>query len=501
MKSARVIGLRSRIFLLLGVLLAVNLGGALVTLWYAQHTKLLYSRTLERSADALLAAEEMQSALLSQRGYVTYYFLDGDPQWLERLRNAQERFEKWWRACLDMAEVEEERQLLFDLDNDYVRYTARRERVLEFYLEGSREQGMALHADVRTRFFDVLEQSAFFKRLQKNRIYTLLDEYDERSATLEWYAWITVPTAALLTLLLAYTVMRQVLRPIHHLTTALSTRMEQADLRSDDDPLENGDEVAALTAKIELLLQDVGAVRTKLAKSREDLAQAEKMALIGKLAAGVAHSVRNPLTSVKMRLFTLERSTRLSPDAREDLDVISEEINFIDTILKNFLEFSRPPKLRPQPLSPSSVVDQSLQLLRHKLEIMDIRVRLQRDEPLKPVMADSDQLKEVIVNLLVNAMDAMGEGGEVRIHEEEGVIEPYGRVAIIRVSDTGPGLAPRVRAQIFEPFVSTKDDGAGLGLAIARRIIQEHGGWIHATSEPGRGATFVIGLPLLEQSS
>lgn len=492
----RILGLKSRIFILLGILVAVNMTGALATLWYVQRTQALFARTLEHGTEGLAAVQEMQSALLSQRGYVSYYFIDNDEAWLTNLERAKQDFEIWWRRSFDLSEHEEDRNLLFAVEKEYVHYSIMRERVVELYLQDQRDQGAAMHAEVRQRFVRVNELCAQFKEGLKNRIALLVDEYENRFKFLSWLAWSAIPAAAILGLLLAIIIVRRVLAPIHKLTGVLSTHADKSAKSA-----EIVDEVEYLGDRVQLLLKDVGQAQDKLAKSREELLQSEKMATTGKLAAGVAHSVRNPLTSVKMRLFTLERNLPLTEEAREDLEVINQEVDFIDTILKNFLEFSRPPKFRPQHVSPSAVVDQALQLLSHKFDSMNISVKLARDNPLPTIMGDPVQLKETLVNLLVNAMEAMGEGGAVTITEEEGVMEPYGRVAIVRVSDNGPGLAPKVQARIFEPFVSTKEEGTGLGLAISKRIMEEHGGWLHATSEAGRGATFVLGLPCMETSS
>jgi signal transduction histidine kinase len=217
--------------------------------------------------------------------------------------------------------------------------------------------------------------------------------------------------------------------------------------------------------------------------------------MVGKLAAGVAHSIRNPLTSVKMRLFSLERSLQLSPTEKEDMEVISEEIRHLDTIVRNFLEFSRRPKLKIQSVSPSDIVDMAIQLLRHRLESYGVAVELYRQRRLPNIEADPEQLKEVLVNLIVNACDATGEGGKILIREEEGVTDPVGHVVVIRVSDNGPGVPEVIKDKIFQPFFSTKEEGTGLGLSIAARIVEDHSGCLSLRSKEGKGATFIITLP------
>jgi signal transduction histidine kinase len=242
----------------------------------------------------------------------------------------------------------------------------------------------------------------------------------------------------------------------------------------------------------------VDLTHSELARSREHLLQAEKMALVGKLAAGMAHSIRNPFTSVKMRLFSLSRSLNLSETQKDDFDVISEEIRHIDTIVQNFLEFSRPPKLKMQSISPSQVVDLVLKLLAYRLQSYDVQLNLERSAPLPEVQADPEQLKEVLVNIIVNACEAMQRGGTITILEEE-VFDPSGRhLAVVCIRDTGPGIPHAIQSKIFQPFFTTKDDGTGLGLSIASRIIEDHRGKLEAYSQDGNGTTFTLTLPIEE---
>jgi signal transduction histidine kinase len=214
----------------------------------------------------------------------------------------------------------------------------------------------------------------------------------------------------------------------------------------------------------------------------------------------MAHSIRNPFTSVKMRLFSLSRALEFTDTQKEDFDVISEEIRRIDTIVQNFLEFSRPPKLIMQSISPSVVVDQTIQLLEHRLKSYDVGVRIERTQPLPEIDVDPEQLKEVLVNLVVNACEAMERGGSIVIQEEEVPNPVNGRMAVIRVSDNGPGIADSIRNKVLQPFFTTKEEGTGLGLSIAVRIVEEHGGRINTESNQDRGATFVISLPIKEKN-
>lgn len=292
-----------------------------------------------------------------------------------------------------------------------------------------------------------------------------------------------------LTLLLAFVFVYQILEPLRRLTRE-AYRL--------DAPARSDNEVKAISRSVRVLLHTMDQTQSELKRSRGSLAQAEKMALVGKLAASMAHSIRNPFTSVKMRLFSLSRSLDLDEVQKEDLEVISAEIRHIDAIVQNFLEFSRPPRLKISSVSPSSVVDAALRLLQHRLKSYDVGVSVNRPVPLPAAPVDVEQLKEVVVNLIVNACEAMAPGGSIAIAERTETHPVLGPVAVIIVRDNGPGIPAHLREKIFQPFFTTKEQGTGLGLSIAQRIITEHGGRLESESTEGRGAAFIITLPCQE---
>ena len=259
------------------------------------------------------------------------------------------------------------------------------------------------------------------------------------------------------------------------------------------------DEVKALSSRVHSLIEDVDQAQSELERSQEHLLQSGKWAMVGKLAAGVAHSIRNPLTSVNMRLFSLKRSLAMSPSQQEDFEVISEEIRHMDTIVRNFLEFSRPPKLKMQRISPSDVVDRALVLLRYRLESYGVEVKLTAERKAArnlgrpgPTQGSPGQ----------PAAQRLRGHGEWRGHHHPGrgkAGPALGQAVVIRVSDTGPGISESVRDKVFQPFFSTKEEGTGLGLSIATRIIEDHGGRLELESNENEGATFIITLPLGEE--
>jgi len=235
-------------------------------------------------------------------------------------------------------------------------------------------------------------------------------------------------------------------------------------------------------------------------QTQKQLMRSEKMAALGRLAAAMAHSIRNPLTSIKMRLFSLGRKLEPESNAKEDLNVISGEMDQIENIVTHFLEFSRPPKMKSLLRSPSDVVDKALELLRPRIEAHSIEMTLLRGSRLQPAQLDPEQLKEVFVNIILNGCEAMGWGGAMTIRESEEVDAQRGPVAVIRIHDSGPGIAADDQQEVFKPFFSTKSEGSGLGLSIAARIVEEHGGWLDLEPHPGKGAIFKIILPVRHET-
>ena len=379
-------------------------------------------------------------------------------------------------------------EIIRQIDSDYRVYDSSREEVIALYREGNREAGLKRHLELRRQFLDLLALCERYKLMHEYAIARARTESQTQARFINAFALAALPVVAIFAALLAYILIKQILAPIRRLALETGPSGREA----------SGDEVKTLSRRVHSLIEDVDQAQSELERSQEHLLQSGKWAMVGKLAAGVAHSIRNPLTSVNMRLFSLKRSLAMSPSQKEDFEVISEEIRHLDAIVRNFLEFSRPPKLKMQRVSPSDVVDGAVQLLRYRLESYGVEVQLLRDHRLPEILADPDQLKEVLANLLVNAYEVMVNGGVITIREEEKQAPGLGRAVVIRVSDTGPGIPESVRDQVFQPFFSTKEEGTGLGLSIATRIIEDHGGRLELEASEAGGATFVITLPLRE---
>jgi signal transduction histidine kinase len=484
--------LRARILVLLAILIFTTLVGGLVTLWHNEAMDSLLASMVEKNLASFHAAEELETSLLRQKGFLTYYFLDGNPEWLKEIGQNHLAFNSWLQQAEKSAYTGTMREILGQIGEEYQQYVKTREKVIGLYKAGKKAEGAQLHQEVRQQFASLLSLCERYKIMHEFAIARARTDSQARARFINAFALVAITAVGILGILLAYVLFKQILGPIRRL--ALESSPASPGSRVPD-------EVKALSHRVHSLMEDMDQAHIELERSQEHLAQAEKWALVGKLAAGAAHSIRNPLTSVKMRLWSMNRSLDLTVPQREDLEAISEEIRHIDSIVTNFLQFSRPQKLQREKISPSAVVDQTLKLMHNRLQLYGVTVKLDRQARLPEIMADPEQLREVLVNLVVNACEAMVGGGELTIREEEGEDVDLGRVAVIQVSDTGPGIPEAIQEQVFQPFFSTKEEGTGLGLSIANRIVKDHGGKLALQSKEGRGSTFTITLPFPEEKA
>lgn len=479
------ISLKSRIYLLLAGLVLITLTGGLVLNSYTYRMEVLLNSIIYNDLKAFHIAEALEMALVNQKGYLSYYFMDGDPGWLRQLGKYRQIFKERMDEITAGTETAEEKNIIQEIQTEYQTYIDLKDRVIGYYKNDEKESGVALHKKTREHFFKILNLCREYKQIYSNKIIEAGRLSHEQAKKLRIISLTAMLTGFFLVICLVFVLAKQILEPVKQLTLK-ADRKEDARLK--------GDEITALSRSVNKLIEDVDYSHEELQKSREHLLQAEKMALVGKLAAGMAHSIRNPFTSVKMRLFSLNRSLQLSSTQKEDFDVISEEIRHIDTIVQNFLEFSRPPRLQLQHISPSRVVDSAIQLLSHRLKSYKVAVEVARNKELPRIYVDPDQLKEVLVNLVVNACEAMEDGGIITIEERETVSPNGTKMAVITVIDNGPGIPESLQDKVLLPFFTTKAEGTGLGLSIVKRIIEEHNGRLDIISKEGEGAAFVISL-------
>jgi two-component system, NtrC family, sensor histidine kinase PilS len=257
--------------------------------------------------------------------------------------------------------------------------------------------------------------------------------------------------------------------------STVPVRMTFSALRSGE-----GERLGLITA-----CEDLSAIRAMESRMR----QADRLATVGRMAANIAHEIRNPLASLTGAIEVLT-SPHTAEDARERLSqIVARESERLNHIIKNFLEYARPAPLSIATFDVAAAAEEVLLLLEHRASPGSLKVMREfAPSVLWPV--DAQQFRQILWNLCLNAVEAMPEGGELRV-----AVAIFGDTLEVTVGDTGEGIAAGDISHVFEPFFSTKSEGTGLGLALVHRIVQEHGGDIDVRSSPGLGTTFTLTLP------
>lgn len=225
--------------------------------------------------------------------------------------------------------------------------------------------------------------------------------------------------------------------------------------------------------------------------TRTRLAQSEKLASLGQLAATIAHEVRNPLAVIRSAAQGVGEGAANDESARRASTFITAEVDRLNSVVSSLLAFARPLQMQPGPVRVHELFDHALLLARDELTAKHVQIHREEDANLPPVTADADLISQVLLGLLANATEAVGFGGDVSLHARavDGSVE-------IDVTDSGPGVPPELRQRVFEPFFTTRTRGTGLGLAIARQIVEAHIGTIDVGERPGGGARFTVRLPV-----
>jgi hypothetical protein len=259
--------------------------------------------------------------------------------------------------------------------------------------------------------------------------------------------------------------------------------------------------VASALVSVDPLTAPGGAASGTLVRLRDPEAQrklgrqlqtADRLAALSRVSGGVAHEVKNPLNAILLHVEVARSKlahgdTALAPQ----MDIISSEILRLDRVVKTFLDFTRPVEMNFASMPIDDFLRDLVALARPQADASGIRVVAEPAAPGVEVRIDRDLLKQAVLNIVVNAIEAMPAGGELRLESSAA-----GEIAEIRISDTGPGIPPELREKIFRLYFSTKQKGSGIGLAMAFRTVQLHDGTIDFTSEPGKGSAFSIRLPI-----
>ncbi|HXK59916.1 MAG TPA: ATP-binding protein [Acidobacteriota bacterium] len=245
--------------------------------------------------------------------------------------------------------------------------------------------------------------------------------------------------------------------------------------------------------RLEAASQELSRAYDQIQQTFDQLRQSDRLAALGQLSAGVAHEIRNPLGSIKGSIEILESEFPADHPKREFVDIIKEETSRLNNIVAAFLKFARPASPSMQLTSVGELIDSTLTLLKKEAEASRVNLEVHHASSLPAIRLDPDQIRQVLLNIVLNGIQAMPAGGRVEVRSS---YRDSDRSVIIEVSDTGNGQPPEDLDQLFDPFYTTKPHGTGLGLSISYQLVHNHKGNLTVRRNDQGGLTFGISLPL-----
>lgn len=333
---------------------------------------------------------------------------------------------------------------------------------------------------------------------------------EEIMKPLEWIKMtvlLTITAVSFLCFLLAYVVSHRVSRPIARMAEAAES-IAEGDLEQQV-PYSSDDEIGALASSFNIMSQRLSHLLSSLQQkeeslqhayddlvaTQEQLVRSEKMAAIGELVASVVHEMRNPLSSIKLNLQIIGRSMEKDGPLAEHYQIALDQAIQLEKMFSDLLNYSKPLDLQKIPTNIANLIEKSLMQLKNELLMNETRIEKGFHRKLPEIAGDPDKIMQVLVNVIRNAMEASGKGGELEIIAD--LNDSNGKTFLtVAVSDNGPGISNQHVKRVFQPFFTTKKKGTGLGLSIVRKIMDAHGGLISLDGQDGKGTTARLSFPV-----
>jgi signal transduction histidine kinase len=480
---------------ILGVIL---FGACLVTAWYINRLESNLSKILSENVTSLQAAQELEIRVRQLRSHSFLYLIEPTPARLEPIEADHRLFEEALAQAKLSADTPEERTCIQGIEAGYQRYHDELADLRAHVMQNGPMTDFSKLWDAHPirHVTDACHELFRLNKIEMERTAEASKQVTKQANLIVLLLGLGGPIGGLL---VGYTVARRFHRSIYRLSVRVNDMARHLDRRVASMSLVVDGDIESLDKQLQHVVGRVEKTAQRLQEQQHEMLRTEQLAAVGQLAASVAHEVRNPLTSVKILVEAALREHNCKPLTSEDLRVMHGEVARVEKTVQGLLDFARLPKPHRDWCDLRDVVAQAVELMRARARQQGIDVAIRVENPSdssngeKAIagFADREQLHTVLVNLFLNALDAMPRGGKLEVDVK---LLQTGEIQIT-VCDTGTGLPEEIADRLFTPFTSTKSTGTGLGLSISRRIVEEHGGTITARNRPTGGACFTISLP------
>ncbi|MBI3860558.1 MAG: hypothetical protein HY290_01535 [Planctomycetia bacterium] len=481
-------------------LLLLGLGAAAA--WTIHTQQVGTSDVVGREVEGLLATHDYYSRMRDARHRIKEYAGTGDHQAAEAIPELRQKSREHLERAESLAGTDEQKALIATINHAYYLFWGKFDQINSPEFQGDRQAALNT-LTTRESTAGVVEATEKYIELSRDVAIRTTEASRESSALMRKGFLLLSICGGIGGLLAGLALARALRRSIVQLEVSVrSAEGKLVPIAGHVRITRTGGlkELESGLARIESQITDLV---ERVQRSETDLLRSEQLAAVGQLAAGIAHEFRNPLMPMKILVqAALERNDGRGLCGRQ-LEVVEEEIERLERSIQVFLEFARPVSPEMSEFDIVAVVGQALELVEGRAHKQAVSLRRRLPEEPVTMVADVGQIRQVLLNLLLNALDAMPEGGEAAVSIRRLSREDVPRAARsiawceIRIADSGTGLADDVLARVFQPFVTTKETGTGLGLSICRRIVIAHGGEISARNLQHGGAEFCIRLPCL----
>ena len=477
------------------VTIAITLAGGFLIISYIYRIQDETYLLMEQNVQSAKMAKELNLSLFEIRAASLTYLFDRSSERIAALQEKQNEFIVLLEKAKASANNEEEDNLLQQIAALFSNYQQTLTNALELHRKGYISQPNALIVHASQDLINTIEEKTNSFISSKESAQAAYGESIKKNDDIIRTAMYALGCGGIiLGLVLGWLIARIILNPIYKLV--LKVRDAAGSEMVEHIKMSPGKELEELDLHINRLIGRINEAHEDLQKNRELLERSSKLAAIGKIAPALAHEIRNPLTAIKMLIYAMMQEPDVNEDKRHDLEIITHEINRVEGFLQNFLKYARPAKPQMRMVSIIPEIKETLQLMQARLRQSNITLIENHQHENLRIKADPDMIKQIVMNLILNAVESMGQDGELKLTTLVNADDAENQLFQISVSDTGPGIPDDIKDSLFDPFVKGKDQGVGLGLSISQRIAELHHGWISAANNSGKGATFTIHLPM-----
>jgi two-component system, NtrC family, sensor histidine kinase HydH len=469
----------------------VLFAACLLSIRYIHRLQTNLADILAENVARLQTVQELEIQVRQLRFHSFLYMLDPRPDRLTRVVEDEKAFETAFEATRQIATEDQEQALLKEIDSTYQHYKGEQERLI-VESDGRPIPDVYKIADRHPVRLVVVPCQELLRINREKMVES--SEQSQRVSREAYLAMLFLGIAGPIGgLALGFGLTRGLHRSIYRLSVRVQDLAQHLDHDIGSVSVVGDQDLDTLEADLRGIVARVEEVAAQIQEQQRALLRAEQLSQAGLFATGVAHEIRNPLTGIKLLAEAALRPQAPRPLTLEDTQFILRETRKLEDTVEHFLDFARAPKAKIAPCDLRGVVTESWSSVKTRAAQQNVHVAMNLSPSPSRVSADAERLRSVLVNLFLNALDAMPSGGRITIDLSKCGAE----FLELRISDTGPGIGPEILEKLFQPFATSKPKGTGLGLFLTSQILDEHGGSIRANNRPEGGASFTIRLPVL----